>query len=57
MSAVRAAASPDSGPIVLRLDFDAGHGIGSTRDQFDAQRADVYAFFLQQVGHPEFRAG
>lgn len=52
---LRAAASPDSGPIVLRLDFDAGHGIGSTRDQFDAQRADIYAFFLQQVGHPEFR--
>ncbi|WP_298123442.1 prolyl oligopeptidase family serine peptidase [Brevundimonas sp.] len=53
---LRAAAAPDSGPILLRVEFDAGHGLGSTRTQLDEEWADVYAFFLQQVGHPEFRA-
>ncbi len=31
---------------MLRVDFDAGHGIGSTRDQTDALRADQYAWVL-----------
>ncbi|AQR63548.1 hypothetical protein BZG35_13885 [Brevundimonas sp. LM2] len=51
---LRAAASTDSGPILLRVDFDAGHGLGSTRTQQDQETADVYAFFLQRTNHPEF---
>lgn len=31
---------------MLRVDFDAGHGIGSTRSQTDALRADQYAWVL-----------
>jgi prolyl oligopeptidase len=31
---------------MLRVDFDAGHGLGSTRDQTDALRADIYAWAL-----------
>lgn len=53
---LRAAGSEQSGPVLLRVDFDAGHGIGSTRSQFDAERADTYALFLQVAGHPEFQA-
>ncbi len=34
------------GPIMIRLDADAGHGIGSTRDQAIAERADVWSFFF-----------
>lgn len=52
---LRVAGSNDSGPVLLRVDFDAGHGIGSTRSQFDAERADIYALFLQIAGVPEFR--
>ena len=37
-------------PILLRVDGDAGHGAGSTRDQDNAATADVYAFLLQQLG-------
>ncbi len=37
-------------PILLRVDGAAGHGIGNTRDQVFAERADVYAFFLAQFG-------
>jgi len=52
---LRAAESSASGPVLLRVDFDAGHGIGSTRSQLDAERADTYALFLQIAGHPEFQ--
>ena len=40
------AASASSNPVLLRVDFDAGHGIGSTRAQNDALAADIYAFVL-----------
>lgn len=43
---LRAAATPDSGPILLRADFEAGHGIGSTRSQIDSLDADIYSFLL-----------
>jgi prolyl oligopeptidase len=36
-------------PILVRIDSDAGHGIGSTRDQAFAERADVWAFYLAQM--------
>jgi prolyl oligopeptidase len=31
------------------VDFDAGHGMGSTRAQQDAESADTYAFILSQT--------
>jgi prolyl oligopeptidase len=37
-------------PVLLRIDFDSGHGIGSTREQVLAQYADIYAFLEQQLG-------
>lgn len=37
-------------PIVLRVSFDAGHGLGSTRSQVDEERADEYAFVLWRAG-------
>lgn len=52
---LRAAASPDSGPILLRVQFDAGHGIGSTRSQGDEELADVYSFILWRTGSPAFQ--
>ena len=35
-------------PTLVRVETDAGHGIGSTRDQGFAQTADVWAFLLRQ---------
>jgi prolyl oligopeptidase len=43
-------------PVLLRVDEQAGHGIGSTRDQGFAERADVWSFFLAQFGDPAFAA-
>ena len=46
MAARLQAASTSGKPILLRVDFDAGHGIGSTRAQQDREAADTYAFLL-----------
>ena len=44
------AASTSGKPILLRLDYDAGHGIGNTKQQQLQERADIYAFLLWQMG-------
>jgi prolyl oligopeptidase len=48
-------ATSSGNPILLRVDYDAGHGIGSTRSQVDEQRADEYAFVLWRAGVPGFQ--
>jgi prolyl oligopeptidase len=50
MAARLQAATRSHRPILLRVDFDAGHGIGSTRAQQDREAADTYAFLLWQTG-------
>ena len=54
--AARLAAARRGGrPVLLRLDYDAGHGAGGTRRQLQQQQADVWSFFLWQFGVPEFQ--
>src|SRR5688572_9029286 len=54
--AARLAAASSSGkPVLLRLDYDSGHGQGSTRAQSQARMADTWAFMLWQMGVPEFQ--
>ncbi len=48
------AASSSGKPVLLRLDYAAGHGIGSTKSQVLDERADVYAFLLWQMGVPGY---
>jgi prolyl oligopeptidase len=50
MAARLMAASTSGRPVLLRLDYDAGHGVGSTKAQQQAERADMYAFLLWQLG-------
>ena len=50
-----AAASSSGKPILMRLEYDGGHGVGATRDQLQRRTADRYAFFLWQAGVPEFQ--
>ena len=54
MAARLQAATSGDAPILVRIDDDAGHGVGSTRDQAFAERADVWAFFLTVAKDPEF---
>jgi prolyl oligopeptidase len=49
MTARLQAASSSGKPILLRVDYDAGHGVGSTRAQQDREAADTYAFLLWQL--------
>jgi prolyl oligopeptidase len=47
----RLQASTSSGkPVLLRIEYDAGHGMGSTKSQRDSERADDLAFLLWQLG-------
>jgi len=50
MAARLRAATTSTRPIEIRVDGDAGHGVGSTLDQSLASTADVWSFFLQQFG-------
>lgn len=48
----------DSGtraPVLLRVDADAGHGIGSTKGQDDQLAADVAAFIFWNAGKAEWQ--
>lgn len=49
------AASTSHKPVILRIDYDAGHGMGSTKAQNVAENADVMSFFLWQMGMEEFQ--
>ena len=44
MTARLQAANGGPNPIILRIDVDAGHGIGSTRGQRDRETGDILAF-------------
>jgi prolyl oligopeptidase len=50
-TAARLQAATSSGkPVLLRLDMQAGHGVGSTATQRYALSADIYSFLLWQMG-------
>ena len=54
-TAARLMAATTSGkPVLLRLDYQAGHGVGSTKSQVLDEVADIYAFSLWQSGVPGF---
>ncbi|QDQ26837.1 S9 family peptidase [Chitinimonas arctica] len=44
------AASNSHKPVILRVDYDGGHGMGSTKSQQVAESADVWSFFLWRMG-------
>lgn len=48
-------ASGTPNPVLLRIDEQAGHGIGSTKSQNDKLYADMYAFAFWRGGKPGWR--
>jgi prolyl oligopeptidase len=48
-------ASGTSKPVLLRIDEEAGHGIGSTKTQTDALAADWIAFVFWRAGLPDWQ--
>jgi prolyl oligopeptidase len=50
MTARLQAATASGKPVLFRVDYDAGHGIGSTKSQRQEETADQWAFLLWQMG-------
>jgi prolyl oligopeptidase len=42
-------------PVLLRIDYESGHGLGTPRAQRDDELADIYSFLLWQMGDPAFQ--
>ncbi len=45
----------DARPVLMRLEYEAGHGQGSSRAQAQGRLADMWAFFLWQFGEDGFQ--
>jgi prolyl oligopeptidase len=50
-----ATATASGRPVLMRLEYDSGHGQGSTRAQSQSRTADIWSFFLWQFGAPDFQ--
>jgi prolyl oligopeptidase len=55
MTAALQAATSSGKPVLLRVDYDAGHGMGSTKTQRERLLADQWSFLLWQFGVPGFQ--
>ena len=55
MTARLQAATSSGKPVLMRVDYEAGHGIGNTKEQREREAADQWSFLLWQFGLPEFR--
>jgi prolyl oligopeptidase len=55
MAAHLQAATSSDRPVLLLVDFDAGHGMGSTKQQRDREMADQMAFFYWQIGRTGYQ--
>ncbi len=55
MTARLQAATSSGKPVLLRVDYEAGHGWGSTKTQTEQLLADQWSFLLWQFGVPGFQ--
>ncbi len=55
MAARLQAATSSGKPVLLRVDYEAGHGWGSTKSQQELLNGDKWSFLLWQFGVPEFQ--
>jgi prolyl oligopeptidase len=54
MAARLQTATTSGKPVLLRVDYEAGHGIGTTKKQSEEQFADILTFLLWQFRMPGF---
>jgi len=55
MAAHLQAATTSGRPVLFLVDFDAGHGMGSSKSQRDRELADQLAFLYWQMGSPAYQ--
>jgi prolyl oligopeptidase len=56
MAARLQAATASERPVWLRIEYDAGHGLGTSKNQYNAELADTYAFLFDQLRTPNAKA-
>ncbi len=55
MAARLQAATASGKPVLLRVDWQAGHGQGSARQNRDEELADIYSFLFWQFGKEDYQ--
>jgi prolyl oligopeptidase len=55
MAAHLQAATTSGRPVLFLVDFDAGHGMGSSKSQVDRELADQLAFLYWPTGKPDYQ--
>jgi prolyl oligopeptidase len=55
MAARLQAATASGKPVLLRVDFESGHGPGTARARRLEELADIYSFAFWQLGDPQFQ--
>lgn len=54
-AAICSASVPDDRPVPLRLDYDAGRGVGASNRQRQEEQADIFSFRPWQMGQAGFQ--
>ena len=54
MAARLQAASKSGNPVLMRVEWKGGHGMGASRAQREEELADIYSFLLWRFGEEEF---
>ncbi len=55
MAARLQSATASGNPVILRVEAEGGHGVGSTSSQYDTEYADLFAFALWRMGDPRYQ--
>jgi prolyl oligopeptidase len=55
MAARLQAATASGKPVLLRVEYKGGHGIGGTKTQYQEELADAWSILLWQFGISEFQ--
>jgi prolyl oligopeptidase len=55
MAARLQAATTSGKPVLLRIDYEAGHGVGTPKASMEQDTADMASFLLWQFGLPAFQ--
>ncbi len=55
MAARLQAATASGKPVLLRVDYEAGHGLGSTKTQIEEELGDEWSFLFWEFDMPGFQ--
>jgi len=50
------AANASENPILFRVDYESGHGIGDSKSKTFEEFGDIFGFAFWQTGHPSYQS-